>query len=74
MKSATNVDAHIGRSIRARRTEQGTKEPPMTIVTETEAAARELAAELRAIHAGTDWTVRIERPLFEGDDFRVVVG
>lgn len=26
MKSATNVDAHIGRSIRARRTEQGTSQ------------------------------------------------
>ena len=46
----------------------------MTFTAATYSAARELAIELRAIHTGTDWTVRIERPLFDGDDFRIVVG
>jgi hypothetical protein len=46
----------------------------MTFIASTELEARALAAELRAIHAGTDWRVRIERPLFDGDHFRIVVG
>lgn len=46
----------------------------MTFTARTFAEARALAAELRVLHAGTDWTVRIERPLFDGDAYRVVVG
>lgn len=46
----------------------------MTFTCSTSAKAAAIAAELRAIHAGTNWTVRIERPLFDGDLFRVVVG
>lgn len=38
------------------------------------AEARAIAAQLRAtVCRGTDWTVRIDRPLFHGDAFRVAV-
>lgn len=51
-----------------------TQEPPMTFTASTYAAAAAIATELRAIHVGTDWIGRVEFPLFNGDDFRVVVG
>jgi len=38
------------------------------------AEAKEIAARLRAALAGCDWVVRIERPLFKGDLYRIVVG
>jgi hypothetical protein len=36
--------------------------------------ARKLAAQLRAAYKGTDWRVRICRPLFPGDSYMIVVG
>lgn len=39
----------------------------------THAEARAFAAEARRIYRGTCWTVRVERPLFAGDAYRVVV-
>ena len=39
----------------------------------TRTEARALAAELRAMHAGTDYRVRIIAPLFPGDAYSVVV-
>ena len=32
------------------------------------------ARTARAAFAGSDWTVRIERPLYQGDRYRVIVG
>ena len=46
----------------------------MNIAVKIEAEAKTLAAELRGYYKGTDWVVRIERPLFAGDDYRVIVG
>lgn len=46
----------------------------MTTTAKTAAEAREIAAGLRRDYAGTDWTVTIHAPLFEGDTYRVVVG
>lgn len=46
----------------------------MNIIAKTEVEAKAIAAELRSYYKGTDWVVRIERPLFPGDDYRVVVG
>ena len=46
----------------------------MNITVKTEAEAKAIAAELRGYYKGTDWAVRIERPLFAGDDYRVIVG
>jgi hypothetical protein len=46
----------------------------MNIAVKTEIEARTLAAELRGYYKGTDWSVRIEHPLFPGDDYRVIVG
>lgn len=46
----------------------------MTTTAKTAAEAREIAGRLRVTFAGTDWVVTIERPLFEGDTYRVVVG
>jgi hypothetical protein len=48
----------------------------MTLMTRraaTSAEASTTAAELRAVFRGTDWAVRIVRPLFDGDDYRVEV-
>lgn len=46
----------------------------MNFTCATLAEARALAVELRAIYRGTDWTVTIARPYFDGDAYRVVVG
>lgn len=35
--------------------------------------ALELQKQLRDLHKGTDWVVSIQKPYFEGDDWRVVV-
>lgn len=40
----------------------------------TYAEAKEIADRLRAVFKGCDWVVRIEKPLFPGDLYRVVVG
>lgn len=32
-----------------------------------------IACELRAINRGTDWVVKIIRPLFDGDLYRITV-
>ncbi len=48
--------------------------PQMIFTAATRIEARALAAELRRIHAGTDYRVSIEAPLFAGDAYRVVVG
>lgn len=45
----------------------------MTIIFLTAIEARQQATRLRRIHAGTDWRVRIQKPLFDGDSWRVVV-
>ncbi len=37
----------------------------------TYAEARAFADNLRRIFAGLDVSIKIERPLFDGDDFRV---
>lgn len=46
----------------------------MAIRCNTAAEAAEVAATLRRIHAGEDWVVTINRPLFPGDFYLVVVG
>ena len=53
-----------------------TPEAVMTLMSyraATRSEAEALAAEIRAAFRGTDWRVRIARPLFDGDDFRVEV-
>lgn len=35
--------------------------------------ALELQKQLRDLHKGTDWVVSIQKPYFDGDDWRVVV-
>lgn len=46
----------------------------MTRTYATANEAFEAAHELRSIHRGTEWTVSIEKPLFVGDVWRVIVG
>ena len=46
----------------------------MVFEAKTRAQARILAKQLRFLHEGTDWVVRIHRPLFAGDAYRVTVG
>ena len=45
----------------------------MTRTARTFFEAQEMAIELRAIHRGTEWTVRIEDPRFDGDLYYVIV-
>lgn len=45
----------------------------MTCTAATHAEAREIAADLRRIHAGSDWVVTITAPLFDGDLYRITV-
>ncbi len=46
----------------------------MTITCLNYADAKYQAARQRRIYKDTDWRVRIQAPLFEGDSWRVVVG
>lgn len=46
----------------------------MTFTAATYKEACDIAAELRAMHKGTDWRVTIHRPWFKGDLYRVTVG
>lgn len=46
----------------------------MTYLAKTAAEADATARRLRLTFAGTDWTITILRPLFDGDSYRVVVG
>ena len=50
-----------------------TRETMINITCNTYSEALAQAAILRALYAGADWTVSIERPLFKGDAYRVVV-
>lgn len=46
----------------------------MTVWCTGEDEARQMADQLRAMHRGEDWVVRIHRPLFAGDRWMVTVG
>ena len=46
----------------------------MTATAKTYAEAIEIAATFRALYAGTDWTVSITAPLFDGDAYHITVG
>jgi len=45
----------------------------MNIKCNNQVEADALAKELRGHYRGTDWVVAVHRPLFDGDDWRVVV-
>lgn len=45
----------------------------MTRTARTFYEAQEMEIELRAIHRGTDWTVRVEAPRFDGDLWHIYV-